>query len=151
MAATFEELQEVSMEGFQVVSGDMFRNVTRLSLPSITLWHNSISFSRATVRALNNCERIRIEVNSNTKCILLVPVTSKDKDAVRWVKTGKEIQPRKIECLNFATQLFSTWGWNKKNVYRAVGRIVTSDSKLMLLFDFNDPESWQTKEKAVAK
>ena len=151
MATTFEELKEVSLNGFQVVSGDMFRQATRLNLPAITLWYNSISFSKATVTALNNCERIRIEVNPGTRCILLIPVTSKDKDAVRWVKTGKEVQPRKIECLAFTSRLFDGWGWNKKNVYRTTGRIVSSDKKIMLLFNFSDPETWPMKEKATAK
>ncbi len=151
MATTFEELKEVSLEGFQVVSGDMFRHVTRMNLPAVTLWYNSMSFSKAAVTALNNCERIRIEVNPSKKCILLTPVTSKDKGAVRWAKTGKEVQPRKIECLEFTSQLFDGWGWERKNVYRTIGRIVTSDRKLMLLCDFSDPETWPMKEKATAK
>lgn len=150
MATTFEELKEVSLDGFQVVSGDMFQHVTRMLLPAVTLWYNSISFSKAAVTALNNCERIRIEVNPKKKCILLIPVTSKDKDAIRWVKTGKEVQPRKIECMAFTSQLYDGWGWNKKFVYRTAGRIVTSDKKIMLLFDFTEPEQWRLKEKAKA-
>lgn len=100
---------------------------------------------------LNNCERVRIEVNPKTRCILLIPVTSKDKDAVRWAKTGKEVQPRKIECLAFTSQLFDGWGWDRKRVYRTTGRIVSSDKKIMLLFDFSNPESWPMKEKATGK
>ena len=149
--STIEEIREVSMDGFQVVSGDMFRSITRLNLPAITLWYNSISFSKASVVMLNNCERVRIEVNPKTRCILLIPVTSKDKDAVRWAKTGKEVQPRKIECLAFTSQLFDGWGWDRKRVYRTTGRIVSSDKKIMLLFDFSNPESWPMKEKATGK
>ena len=149
--STIEEIREVSMDGFQVVSGDMFRSITRLNLPAITLWYNSISFSKASVVMLNNCERVRIEVNPKTRCILLIPVTSKDKDAVRWAKTGKEVQPRKIECLAFTSQLFDGWGWDRKRVYRTTGRIVSSDKKIMLLFDFSNPESWLMKEKATGK
>lgn len=148
--STIEEIKEVSMDGFQVVSGDMFRSFTRVNLPAITLWYNSISFSKAALIALNNCERVRIEVNPKTKCILLIPVTAKDKDAVRWAKTGKDMQTRKIECLAFTSQLFDGWGWNKNYVYRSTGRIVSSDKKIMLLFDFSNPENWPTKEKATA-
>ena len=135
------------MDGFQVVSGDMFRSITRLNLPAITLWYNSISFSKASVVMLNNCERVRIEVNPKTRCILLIPVTSKDKDAVRWAKTGKEVQPRKIECLAFTSQLFDGWGWDRKRVYRTTGRIVSSDKKIMLLFDFSNPDCWMIHKK----
>ena len=151
MTGMVEEIREVSLDGFQVVSGDMFRNLTRINVPAITLWYNSISFSKASVTALNNCERVRIEVNPKTRCILLIPVTAKDKDGVRWAKTGKDTQRRKIDCLAFTSQLFDGWGWDRKYVYRATGHIVSSDKKIMLLFDFNDPESWRMREKAAEK
>ena len=149
--ATLEELQEISMEGFQVVSGDMFRHVSRLNAPTVTLWYNSISFSKAALVALNSCERVRIEVNAKTRCILLVPVTVKDKDGIRWMKTGKAPQARRLECKAFTSQLYEQWGWKEDFVYRTVGRIVTADNKVMLLFNFSDPENWKFNEKAKAQ
>lgn len=143
-------ITEISKDGFQVVSGEMFRRSLRLNAPAITLWYNSISFSKASLSALNNCERVRIEVNPKTRCILLIPVNVRDKDAVRWAKAMKEPQPRKIECLGFTSQLYESWGWTEKNVYRATGRLVSCDKKVMLLFDFSDPETWPMKEKATA-
>ncbi len=147
---TIEEIKEVSFEGFQVVSGKLFKNTMRMNQPTITLWYNCISFSKAAMIALNNCERVRIEVNPETKRILLIPVTSSDTDAVHWVKTGKELKPRKIECSGFTSQLFERWDWDKKYVYRAIGRIVSFDKKLLLLFDFSEPQSWLMKGKAMA-
>ena len=148
MTRNIEELQTVSMEGFQVVRGEMFRRLTRLTEPSITFWYNSISFSKASLTALNLCERVRIEVNPKTRCILLIPVTCSDKDAIRWAKLGNEPQPRKIDCVAFTSQLYETWNWDRNSVYRAVGRLVTADRKLMLLFDFSNPEHWLFKDKA---
>ena len=141
-------IPEISHDGFQIVSGDMFRHMQRISLPSATLWHNSISFNKASIHALNNCERIRIEVNSKTKCILIVPVTMKDKNNVQWLKNSKDPQARKIECIAFTSQLYATWEWNKDFVYRTPGRVVTIDKKVMLLYDFNNPEKWLYTEKA---
>ena len=146
MAGKPDEIREISMDGFQIVSGDMFRALSRVNLPAITFWYNSVSFSKAAVIALNNCERIRIEVNPKTRCILLIPVTAKDKDAVRWVKYGSEILPRKIECVAFTSQLFESWGWAKNRAYRSTGRIVSADKKIMLFFDFSDPETWAVKD-----
>lgn len=145
-----DAIPEISHDGFQVVSGEMFKHMQRLSLPSATLWYNSISFSKASVLALNSCERVRIEVNPNTKCLLIVPVTIKDKDNIHWVKNVKDPQARKIECKAFTSQLFDTWGWKDTHVYRTVGRVVSVDKKVMLLFDFSDPESWLWKERAKA-
>lgn len=136
-------IQEISREGFQVVSAELFQCLQRSAIPSMTLWINSLSFNKAALTALNNCERIRIEVNIDKRMILLVPVTLKDKDNVRWLKTGKVPQARRIECSAFTSLLFRNWEWDKEKVYRASGRIVTSEKKVMLLFEFEDNESWK--------
>ena len=107
---------------------------------------------KAALTAVNNCERIRIEVNAQAKAILVVPVTIKDRDNVRWTKSQKEPAPRKIECVAFASQLYKIWNWNREETYRATGRVVKADKKVMLLFDFTKPEKWVTKarkEKSV--
>ena len=101
-----ETIQEISREGFQVVSGEMFRRALRLSAPTATIWPNRISFSKAALAALNNCERVRFEVNAPKRCLLVVPVTEKDKDNVRWTKNSKEPAVRMIECLAFTKQLY---------------------------------------------
>ena len=66
MALT-DEVQEISMEGFQVVGAKLFAHYQRLNVPMITLWNNSIAFSKAAISALNNCDRVRIEVNLEKK------------------------------------------------------------------------------------
>ena len=111
MAIIIDEIQEISTEGFQVVSGDFFKGSQKTGMPTATIWYNSISFSKA--------------------------------DSVRWTKNKKEPITRKIECRAFTSKLFDSWDWDKESVYKATGRIVTSDSKVMLLFEFNKPESWK--------
>lgn len=143
MAIIIDEIQEISTEGFQVVSGDFFKGSQKTGMPTATIWYNSISFSKAALTALNSCERIRIEININTRGMLIIPVTAKDKDSVRWTKNKKEPITRKIECRAFTSKLFDSWDWDKESVYKATGRIVTSDSKVMLLFEFNKPENWK--------
>ena len=145
-----DEIKEISKEGFQVVSGEMFRRIFRAGQPTVTLWPNSISFSKAALQALNLCERIRVEVNLAKHCILIVPVTEKDRDNVRWLKSRKEPAARKLECTSFTSQLYDSWGWKKDLAYKVAGRIVTAETKVMLLFDFNMPECWKFKDKAKA-
>ena len=151
MAVLTDEIQEISLEGFQVVSGDLFTNYVKLSDPRATVWNNSISFSKASLMALNGCERVRIEINPATKGMLLIPVTKKDKDNVHWVKGVKTPAPRKIECKRFTTQLYKIWNLDDEYVYRTVGRIVTADSKVMLFFDFNKAESWKLSDNTRSK
>lgn len=145
-----DAIQEISKDGFQVVSGEMFRRALRVSSPAATVWPNRISFSKAALVALNNCERVRFEINAAKRCMLVVPVTEKDKDNVRWTKNTKEPAVRMIECLAFTRQLYESWGWKGDLAYRATGRVVSADKKVMLLFDFSDAESWKYKEKAKA-
>ena len=40
-------------------------------------------------------------------------------------------------------QIFDMWGLDKELHYRANGKLVTADRKIMLLFDFNRPEAWR--------
>ena len=137
-----DEVQDINMDGFQVVSAELFNNYQRADAPTITLWINQISFSKAAVNALNNCERVRMEVNSQTRGILLIPVSVKDKDGIKWMLTGKETHGRKLECRAFTERLFQIWQWDPDRVYKASGRIVVSDQKVMMFFDFNNPNSW---------
>ncbi len=143
----FFPIREISIDGFQVVSSAMFERVTKTKEPTCTFWWNSISFSKPAVEALNNCERIRIEVNTAKRCILIIPVTATDRDGIRWVKSSKQVMvPRKMDCLQFTTPLFEAWGWDKEFVYRATGQLVSVEKKVMLLFNFSEPENWRMKE-----
>ena len=151
MAQQLSDLQEVSMEGFQVVSSSMFSHFPRTSEPSCTMWYSSISFSKSAVNALNGCERVLIQVNAKTKGILIVPVTSKDKDGIQWLKDSKIVEAKKMDCKAFTSQLFQTWGFDPEYVYRSYGRVVTAEKKVMLLFEFKNPESWKCRSKGKVK
>ena len=89
----------------------------------------------------------QVEIDMNNVGIG-VRFTERDKDNVHWLKRGKEPSARKMECTTFTSQLYNTWGWRKDLAYRSVGRIVSSDKKIMLLYDFVDPETWQFKDKS---
>lgn len=146
MASFNNSIPEISIDGFKVVSGKMFAHLPRKGEPTCTLWNNSISFSMTSLQSLNSCERVRIEVNPKTKGLLVIPVTIQDKDGVRWVQGVDKIKPRKIFCRDFSPQLYETWKLNLQYVYRAKGKLVSSDKKVMLLFDFSKPENWQYRE-----
>lgn len=140
-----ERIPEISLDGFQVVSGEMFTYVPRTTAPTCTIWYNCISFGKRSLAALNNCEHILIKVHPQKRCLLVIPVTEKDKDRVRWRANSREPNSRKIECRDFTSDLFKAWDWKSDYVYRTVGRIVSADNMIMLLFDFKKPESWKYK------
>ena len=140
-------IPEISMEGFQVVSGDLFSNYGHTKAPTCSLWPTSIGFGQVAINTLNGCERIRIEINPSTKCLLAIPVTDKDKDFVRWTSGGKEPKARKIDCKYFTAELYKKWGLNPSMNYRASGVLVSFNQQVMLMFDFNKAESWYPKDK----
>ena len=139
-------IKEISLEGFKVVSGEMFAHLPRKTDATCTLWPTAMSFSKQALLLLGNCEHVRIEVNVQRKGLLVVPVTTKDRDCIHWIKSIKTPTIRKMECCNFTRQLYDAWGWNPDQIYRATGRLVTADNKVMLLFEFHEAETWKRPE-----
>lgn len=131
---------DISMDGFQVVRGLYF---SRMLEPSLTLWSTSVSFNVPAYNALNNCESVQLLVNLEKRTILIKPVPSKEPDAINWIRDPSSPKTTKMECSLFTRQLFSKWGWDDTCRYRANGKLVKYDRKLMLLFDFNRPELWK--------
>lgn len=140
------ESVEISMDGFKVVSIDYFCAPARLPVPSFTIWYGSIGFSKQDLLLLNSCENVVLQINSKKHQILVVPSTSKDKNAVKWIKSIEPLESRKLKCKKLTDSLYEEWGWDRDYNYRTSGKLVTSGNKVMLLFDFSDPESWKRPE-----
>ena len=51
-----------------------------------------------------------------------------------------------MESKRFGDQVYQAWGLDKEYNYRAVGRLVTANQKVMMLFDFSNAESWKTQK-----
>lgn len=142
-----KNIEMIKLDGFKVVSGSLFITHMNISEPSMTFKPTEISFAKSAISAFNNCEKIRVEVNSDKKCVLIVPVTSNDRDGVKWIKSLNDPQPRNIACSAFTKQIYELWKWNSESRYRSYGKLVQADGKVMMLFDFNKPEVWKGKKK----
>ena len=146
-----EQYNEISMDGFKVVSSDFFCTVSRVSAPTITVWDGSIGFSKQDLLLLNSCENVLMQINAENKKILVVPTSSKDKDAIKWVKKTNPLEAKKFSCPKLTDNLYDAWNWDKDYIYRATGRLVTVQNKVMLYFDFSEPEKWKNPEAKDAK
>ena len=51
-------VEELSLDGFQIVKSEMFLHLSRKADPTCTIWPTKISFSRMSLTALNNCEYV---------------------------------------------------------------------------------------------
>ena len=146
-----EQYNEISMDGFKAVSSDFFCTVSRVSAPTITVWDGSIGFSKQDLLLLNSCENVLMQINAENKKILVVPTSSKDKDAIKWVKKTNPLEAKKFSCPKLTDNLYDAWNWDKDYIYRATGRLVTVQNKVMLYFDFSEPEKWKKPEAKDAK
>lgn len=50
-----------------------------------------------------------------------------------------------MESKAFGEQLYQSWGLDPEYNYRAVGRLVSVNQKVMMFFDFRESEMWKNK------
>ncbi len=141
-----ELINEISMDGFQIVSGEYFCNYSRVNAPTITIWDGTLGFSRQNLVLLNTCENVVLRINGEAKKILVIPAQSKDKDAIKWIKKTNPLEAKKFTCPKLTDLLYETWKWDKDMIYRAIGQLITIQNKVMLYYDFSEPESWKRPE-----
>ena len=139
MLTSEPKISDVSLDGFQVVNSLYFSRVLE---PTMTLFKTAISFSLSSLNALQGCESVHILVNEAAKTMLIRPCSTKDPNAVVWNKNCKKHSANRIECTAFARQIYESWGLNPDVRYKAPGKLVQAEKKVMLLFDFNHCEAW---------
>ena len=128
-------LSDISLEGYQLVRATYFDKFIE---PIMTLWHTSVAFGMGCYTALGNCEFIHIMLNDDERSILIKPTMSKEDEALSWRKSVKEAKYNKLDCAMFSRKLYEKWKLNPAYHYRATGRLVQCDKKLMILFDFRE-------------
>ena len=139
-------LEELSLDGFQIVKADMFIHSPRKGEPTCSIWPSKLSFSKLVLTSLNSCEYVRIEVNPKKRTLVVIPVTSNDNNSIRWIKGQKDFTVRNMESKRVGTEIYKSWSLDPNYNYRAIGRLVTCNRKVMMLFDFNNAEIWRTKK-----
>ena len=60
-------IEELTLDGFQVVRAEMFLHLPRKGESTCTIWPTRISFSKQALITLNSCEFVRIEINPHKK------------------------------------------------------------------------------------
>lgn len=140
----FIPIEEMSLDGYQIVNAGLSHHPARKCEATCTVWPSRISFNKLALEKLHYCDYIKIQVNPTTKCLLVCPVTSSDKDGIRWIKGEKEKFLRNLESKAFGEQLYQKWNLDPDYTYRSVGHLVTVNQKVMILFDFSHPEVWKT-------
>jgi hypothetical protein len=128
-------IQNITLDGFQLVQGQLFKNERS---PVMTVYKNEVAFSKEAHVALNNCAAIQILVNADKKMMLIIPSASTDENAIVWERQLKDTYVPRFRCPGLTRQLYAQWDWNTRYRYKTDGRLVRSERKVGLLFDFNE-------------
>lgn len=134
-------IEDISLKGFIVVKHQLFE---RERLPTMTLFSRKVSFSRECHDVLDGCESIQIMVNYEHRQIIVKPSASSDEDSLVW-RNDKLKNPNvgDIGCPLLTLRLYKEWKLNPRYRYKTQGKLVKSDRKLMILFDFNSADTYE--------
>ncbi len=140
-------IKEISLDGFEVVKKKCF---CRTYSPFMTLYNTAVAFNTPCIAALNNCEAVHILVNERKRSIVVTCISSSDPDAIVWNRNKKGEYAR-LECSPFMKSIYEAWNLKPEYKYRADGRILQADGKVLLFFDFSSPEVWKGKRRLNEK
>lgn len=134
------QIAEIDLNGFQLINAN---NFGRWCNPGITLWYNALAFNNAAFISLGQADSVQFYVNDERKSVIVMPCRSNEEESVALKKTPAKNGYARLECTLFTKKLFESWNFDKDCRYRVCGRQVQSGRKIMLIFDFTNPEVWK--------
>ena len=141
-APTFNvNLQEISLEGYQIVSSKYFGRQTSATM---SLQKKCIVFNSEVVKQLNSCEAITIMINEKNRTLLVKPISSHDSEAILWNKGGEK-QYARLECITLTKYLMELWELSDKIKYILSGRLVRAENKVGMIFELDHCEMYNSE------
>ena len=140
-----DEIDEIDLKGFQVVRREFFAH-TRV--PAIAFSDGKVSVNTACVRIMPEVEYVQILIKRETRQLAINPCEEKDLYAFQWSKTkdGKRF-PKQITGRLFFLKLCDLMGWNPEHRYKILGRIHSSNGRLLFVFDLASCETYERSPK----
>lgn len=126
-----------SLNGFQIVRGEFFAHTYE---PSITFADCKVYVNTACIRKLSDFDYIQILVNPELKKLAVRPCAESDKDSFRWCSATEKRSPKQITCRIFFAKVFTLMGWDPKDRYKLLGKLIRTNGQLVFAFDMTSPE-----------
>lgn len=154
------ELEHESLDGYELPPRTQF---SMLKKPAVTIKYGLLKFNMACVHLFEGVQYILPIINRTRKRIAVVTCTEEESASVQWArqKAGTWIN-RDISSVEVVEKIFGFMGWDRQCRYKALGRVATSDSGLILVFDlteaimfaakpieYEDPETGKMKKRQV--
>ncbi len=143
-----QNIEEISLKGFIVVKHQLFE---REKSPTMAVFKRKVTFSKECQIALDKCQSIQMLINYDSKQIVVKPMSSSDEDSLLWYKEDlKDPFISDIGCPRLTARIYREWKLDPKYRYKTRGRLVRSERKLLLIFDFNEADCYD-RMKLVAR
>ena len=137
------DVPEFSYDGYQVVRAEFFAHLFE---PSVTFNKETVSVNMACLRKLPNTEYVQFLVNPEERKLAVKPCSEDMKDSFRWSSgEGKKSKPKKITCRIFFAKVMDLMGWDPKNRYKILGKLMRNKGDTIFVFDLNSAETYQNK------
>lgn len=131
---------DFSYDGYQVVRGEFFAHTFE---PSITFSDGRIYVNMACLNRMPKVEYIQILINQQMKKLVVRPCREDEKDSFRWCSNTSKRRPKQITCRIFYAKLAEMMQWNPTYRYKLLGKLVTTNSELLYIFDLTATEIYQ--------
>lgn len=135
-------IQEESFnyDGYQVVRGEFFAHTYE---PSITFSDSKVYVNTACLNRMPTEEYIQILINQQTKKLVVRPCSEDEKDSFRWCSNTDKRRPKQIICRIFYAKLAEMMQWNPTYRYKLLGKLITTNSEQLYIFDLTATEVYQ--------
>ena len=135
-----QHIEEINLKGFIVVKHMFFE---KEKTPTMAVFQRKITFSKESHLALDKCQAVQMMINFESRQIVVKPISSSEEDSIVWYKEKlKNPFIADIGCPRLTAKIYKEWKLNPKYRYKTKGRLVRYDRKLMLVFDFNESDTY---------
>lgn len=126
-------LEYEDLDGYEVPPRTHF---SMLKKAAVSFKYKEMTFNTAAIRLFEGTKFILPIVNKNKKRLAVIMCSEEESSSVEWARKKKDVWVnKKITSLEFVENIYSLMEWDRNCRYKVLGRVVTSNRGLILVFD----------------
>ena len=130
------DLQYESLDDYEVPPRTQF---SMLKKAAVTIKYKEMTFNMACIRLFEGIKFILPILSSGKKRLAVVMCKEEEPASIEWCRLKKDKWVNKtITSLEYIEKIFKAGGWDRNCRYKMLGRVVTSDRGLILVFDLDE-------------
>lgn len=130
------ELMYEDLDEYEVPPRTQF---SMLKKAAVTIKYKELNFNMAAIKLFEGVRFILPVLNRKKKRLAVIMCKEEEQASLEWARLKKEKWVnKKIISLEYVENIFNTMGWDRNCRYKALGRVVTSERGLILVFDLEE-------------